>query len=412
MAITIQQTPQDFQPCYYKQNWAATSTEWAQPQFTYRIIVTDVLTGINRPYQFPASPTGPLTFDSSTFSELRMRNYIPINIYGFQICVNAIRQIRVNIGEQYGAGTPVYYAGVNIEFIVWNAALDFLQMFNYNQNEFVSDPTDPISPILVWLTDTLPECVFTDRSNLFYKLKTGTSSSTFQIYTYDSNGGSLGVSDIYEPSGVTYDQKYLAIDLGLKGLTNTIANFGTNPIITPAVAYYDLYDTVITGFTIGGDPIYGNSTFVKRYTVCCEEKNEVITLHALMRNGNFRTVHCSKVSELSATISKQVFKKLPYQIATLGQVSYPYESAVEQVLNVEIQDNIKVQTDWITEAESLLFKDVAASQSIFMDLGSGKGYASVRCIDGTYNSRKRYPDGLFNVSFQIQYTHTNNRQRA
>lgn len=415
MAITIQQQPINFQPVYNPQWWAATSTQFAQPNFTYTIKVTDMITGFMETYQYSPSPTGPLTFNSETFAELRMKNFVPINVYGWKVCTDALRQIKVNIGETYDVvGVPTYFAGVDIFYQVWNGALSFLVNQSYNKNNYVSD-TLILPPNVVWLTDTLPEHVFYNRSNLLYKLRNGVNSATLAIDIFDTIGNFLGRSLIYEPQGIVYSDRYLCIDVGLKGLANTTPDYGYSPMI-PAlpteIGFYEISDVVITGFTMGGDPILGTETFIKRYTVKCQPRTRVITLHALLRNGHYRTVHCDLVSELSTDIKRNTFKQLPFDIAALGSVSYKYNAGVEQTLNVETQNKIKVQTDWLTEAESALYMEVASSPDILMDLGTGQGYARMRCSDGSYATRQRYPDGLFTATFQLEYTHTDNRQRA
>lgn len=418
--ITNIQLPADYTPVYNPQWFTATSSNYNKPNFTYTVIVTDLITGNVVTYNPPALPDFTLTFNAETFAEVYMKNYIPVNSYGWKVCVDAIRKIRVNIGETYS--TPlitdpiIYYSGTNKDYIVWNGVRNFLEFQSYTYTDFVYDAgTSPLgTPYVKFLTDSLDEKTFSGRSNLFYALTSKVGDlATIRINTYDANGTPIGTSYIDNPQSAssTYSNKYLCIDLGHKGLSNisAAAVTGTFPIITSSVAYWDVYDVSVLN-----NAYYPTTTqtLIKRYTLECESKYDVITLHCLMKNGNYRTIHCSKNSERTSTNVKNTFKKLPYIKSVGGVVSYPYESAVEQTLNVSIQSRLKVNTDWLTEAECALYEEAVTSPSIYMDLGTGQGYASMKCTDGSYFTKKKYNEKMLSATFQLEYTHDNHRQRA
>ena len=109
------------------------------------------------------------------------------------------------------------------------------------------------------------------------------------------------------------------------------------------------------------------------------------------------------MSERNATYSKSSYKKLPYSKSVGGTVSYAYESAVEQTLGVTEQDKLTIRTDWITKEESLLYKQVISSPSLFLDLGSGQGYASVRCTDSSYATKMYYNEKLIQLTINLEY---------
>lgn len=124
MAVTIYSSPQIPTPVYNEQFLDAVSTQYAQPNFTFTIIVTDVITSTVLAIDYvKADSTGNLHYNIGNYAENLMQNYFPVNLYGWKKCADAIRKIRFNVGETYGT-IPAYYIGSNVEYIAWNAGID------------------------------------------------------------------------------------------------------------------------------------------------------------------------------------------------------------------------------------------------------------------------------------------------
>jgi hypothetical protein len=138
MAVTVQSQPAIYVPSYNNQWFVATSTQVAQPNFKYRVVMTDLISGYTITEDYNPNPSNELEIDVSKFSELNMLNYLPANQYGWKKCIGASRKIRVNIGEYYGT-TPAYYAGSNIDYIVWNGALELFDFSTYLVTDYVYD---------------------------------------------------------------------------------------------------------------------------------------------------------------------------------------------------------------------------------------------------------------------------------
>jgi hypothetical protein len=127
MAITVQTSPQAYTPAYNPQWFVCTSTQTAQPNFRYTVILTDVISGATVTRDIDADANGYLKADFGSFFEQYITQVNPANTYGFQLNTGAVRKCRVNVGETYGT-TPTYYAGSDTDYIVWNASLDFMEM--------------------------------------------------------------------------------------------------------------------------------------------------------------------------------------------------------------------------------------------------------------------------------------------
>ena len=407
MAITVHTTPQSYQPAYNGAFWVASSTNVAQPNFKYYIVVTDLITSATRTYYIEPRPDNKLVFNSSLFAELYVQNYIPKNVYGFQLCSNAVRKIRVNIGERYGT-TPADYTGTNQDYIVWNGIVDYLDEPSFNYTSFVYDaPNTNIK----YLTHLYDRKTYSGKSLFLYALTSKANDlGKLIIKTYDSSNNLLGTSNIANPyvASTTYTDKYLCIDIGHKGLSNISAGSvsGTYPIITNSVAYYTIEDQTTTGvFPATATTV----TSLMRVDIDCEPKYSAYVIHYLAKSGSFETLNCSKVSETSYTKNSTTFKQLPYTLSS-NVWSYNTYTSVEKQQTVNTQKNLKLQTEWLTPTEFSYHKEILDSPEIYLDMGTA--LYSIKLTDNGYLENKKENTKLKNLELNFAFTHTNTRQRS
>lgn len=403
MAITIQSSPTSPTPAY-NENWVvATSTQTAQPNFYYTIILTDV-TGS---YTFDTIPVKPnpankLVMDLQAYVQLLMVNYIPVNLYGWQKCAGATRKFRFNIGETYDvASVPTYFAGSNNDYITWNAGVDNQFIAPYSVNYFCYDGS---IPNITYIT-TLPNKTYVDRSQYLYALcQTNVGElPSIVIATFDSAGNNLGNYTITRPDNGTglYSDNYVAIDVGYKGLLGITApfvtvNVGTYPIITPSVASYIVYDTAA-------------AANIQTITIECNPKYEVYSLHYLNSKGGYQTLHCNLAATLSSTKTTTSFKKSGWSLVANVMTLDP-ALAGEKIQSVTIQDKLQLNSDWLTDAEFALHRDLFASTDIRLDIGSTTTYKGVKVTQTGYTTKTNKK--MRNYQIDLDYTHQNNRQRG
>lgn len=399
MAVTVQSQPAIYQPSYNNQWFVATSTQIAQPNFKYRVIVTDLLTGLSYTEDYTQNPAGELELDTAEFSKLNMANYLPVNLFGWNKCTDASRKIRVNIGEYYGT-TPVYYAGANIDYIVWNGSLELFDLSTYLVTDYVYDLGGSTYPY-PFLT-TPPSKTYEDRSAYLYALvQEGATTflGTILVTTYNSVGTILGTYQINRPDYNTglYTDQYQCIDVGYKGMLGISSGLvtvitGVYPIITSSVAYYTIQD--------------GSQTFT--INIDCSPY-DVYTLHYLNRKGGYNTLHCDLIHDLNSTKTSTSFKKSPWSRVGYVKTLDP-SGAVEKTLSVQVQDGLRLRSNFITQAEIDLHKDLFASPDVRLDLGSTVAYKSVKITNGTYTQENF--DLCRNLEFDLLFSHTNSRQKG
>ena len=403
MAITILSKPTDalyygYVPCYNNQWFVASSSQTASANFKYYIVVTDILSGYSVTEKFLPNPSGKLQFDASKFSELLMTNYIPVNVYGFQQNTS-IRKIRVNIGEIYGSTLPgTIYSGTDIDYNVWNGSLELLTFSQYNSKNYTWDlSTTPNLNYPVLLSDLADDYTFNNRSNFLYWMMLEGQTDLPEIFlkTYNAAGTLLNTYTITNSvSTGTYRTNMVCIDVGKKGID------GINASYLVGVEYYEIHAKVSAELA---------SFKIKKYTIKCSPRFDVYTLHYLSNTGAYETLHCSKVSELNSTKTSTTFKRSPWTNVS-NVMTLDYSVAVEQPTIVNVQNGLKLNSDWVTKAELIKYKDLFSSPDIKLDLGTAQGYASVKVTNGTYVSKNN--DKLKNLTFDLLFTHNNQRQKG
>jgi hypothetical protein len=408
MAITQLQAPANYTPASNSQRWVASSNQTAQPNFVYTVVVTDAITSTPRTYQIPPDPTtGQCVFDAQPFVERFMVHYLPINIYGWQRIAGGHRQITVNIGETYGA-TPVYHIGANQSYKVWNGVIDYLEYPDYDFNNYVYDAR---TQKFTYLSSLLDCYTYPNKSDYLYALTSQVGDILkVRIETYDSTGSLVGEFDIDNPyqGSATYTDKYLAIDIGYKGLNNipnpqvTVVS-GSLPITTN-MASYKVYD-----ISVSVTPAQSNVTLLKTVTVGCEPKFEAVTLHYLRKNGAFETINFSMRSDETISTTRMTYKKIPF-VHTAGVSSYSRSTATEQQLDSTTKKTLKLRTDWLSPEAIAVHQEILDSGVIYLDDSSAYSYPQLRCLQSTYKITKR-SDGLKNIELDFEYAHENHRQR-
>lgn len=408
MAVTVQSQPAAYLPSYNNQWAVATSTQTAQPSFKYVVVLTDMLTGYSVTEKYLANPAGELQLDMSKFSELYMSNYIPVNTYGWQLNPS-IRKIEYNIGEEYlVSGTLTYFVGTNYTYNVWNASLEMLTMSQYSINDYYFYLNTTMDYSYASLSDLADDTTFANRSNYLYYMirETYQSLTSISIYAYDSTNAIISQSTIANPysSGSTYTNNMICIDVGMKGLANISSGLvtGAYPIIPSNTAYYDVYLQPYASY----DPA---AFKIKRYVINCNPRFTDYTLHYLSTTGAYETLNCSLVSELNSTKTSSTFKTSPWSRSGYDMV-LDYSTAVEKPQVINVQNGLRLNSNWLTPAELIKFKDLFSSPDVRLDLGTAQGYASVKVMNGSYISKNN--DKLRLLTFDLQYSHNNQRQKG
>jgi len=408
MSVTVHTYPIGYVTGFNPQWFVATSTQVASANFTYTVKCTDVITSATATYEIEQRPDTKLAFDASNFAKNYIEHYIPNNEYGWKKCVDAIRKIRVNIGETYGT-TPAYVSGSNIDYIVWNGVLKWLDYPGYDQDDFVYANSTSNYKYLTSLrnpsssTFYKPDAkTYSDKSYFLYALTSENNDLEFiRINAYDASGNLIRYSDIANPyeASTTYTDKMLCIDCGRKGLDNIASGLvtGSYPIIPANCAYYD----VIDAYTM--PPATARKNIVRIY-VESECKYDVYVLHFLDKDGNFETINFQKLSETTVQADKTYYRQNPYEMNS-NVWAYTTFSKSERTLNSSTTTRIKLNSDWFSEEQIDAYRYLVSSPVVYMDMGSTIGLIPVKVNTNNYLVNKKFNNKLYNLTIDIEYTH-------
>lgn len=421
MAVTVLTEPATYCPAYNPQWFTASSTQTAQPNFKYYVTFTDVTSGTTIAELYSARPSdGRVWVNAGTFAENFITQVVPDSLYDFQTNTGALRQITVNIGEQYDvAGVSTNFTGSNKSYYVWNGVLDFLDFPSYVYTDYIYDRgvsnvkfiTDNVNPNWTYgnllITQQNPENTYYNRSNYLYCInKNANQFEQLEIKGYDGSGNLLSTSYINNTITASAN-RYTFIDIGYKGLANIpVTNVtGTWPIPVSTFSYYEIRD-ISTVVGAGSQTV-----FIKRINVICEPRFDVISLYYLSKAGSFEVLHFTKLSERTSNITSEGYSQYPYT-AISGVIKYDESVSVDRTLSVAERKRIKVNSDWVTTEEIKRYKDIATSPLVYIDQADGYGFVSVKVLPQTYKEQKKYNEKLTSLSFDLEFTHQNWRQRG
>jgi hypothetical protein len=387
MAITNNKQPSAFSPVGNQLTFESTSNQIAMTDFMYRIIVTDILSGESQTFNIKKRPTtsGEMIWNARVFAYKFVKDYIPNNLYGWQVCTDGRRTIRVNVGEYY-SGT--YHAGSNYDFVVWNGSLRPLDWVNYSSADYVYESASN----KVCLNEVTNNKTYLDRSEFVYIMGGSTASVGVEIYTYDVYGNFLTASQIANGAA----GKYNCIDIGLKGLAEISPGdvTGTYPIIGANVSYYEVKNNSLSG------------EIFKTLTIDSECLHDIFTLHYKSNTGAFETLHCTKVSIHEEVSEKTTYRVDPNELVS-NTYSYSAFSQWEKTLSSSSIDSYTINTDWMTNEQVAWHRQVVTSPLVYMDMGSSIGLIPVKVNASTALVNKDWNNTLYGMTLNITPTYKN-----
>ena len=402
MAITTHQIPDGYTTGYNDQIYVVSSNQVGNSDFQYKFVCTDDITSSSITYTVPKYPvTAQGIFDAKIFSKKYLKHYIPNNQYGWQVCTDAFRKIEVEFREYYGGNTVAASPPLVDDYFIWNGVLRTKDWVNYNQNNYLYDAGSTI-PQLVHLSRFANQKTFEDKSLFLYTLQANNAGiSGIIISTFDSNGNVIGNSTINNPyqTHTSYTEQYVCIDIGHKGLSQISSGLvtGTYPIITPQVASYTITDSFF-------------DELIMTVQVECEPTYDVYPVHYLSNTGAFETVYFNKASILSERAEKTYYRQNPYRLVG-NTYSYDTFTPHERVLASAGQEALQLNTDWLTEAEIAIHRELYTSPLVYVDFGLD-GLVPYKVIDTEVQVLKDFNQKAKGWTVTLEPTYKNRYQNG
>ena len=386
MAITIVTPPDDFIGAFNQVVYKISSNITAQPNFNFIVDIKETTTStLLARLKYPKQPgVTDLTFDIGDVLKNSV-SYDFLNAQAAYVAANTNSRLKyyVEFRELYdnGSGVPTLQA------------------------VSASDPATPsassykfASNAIFDFEDFTPTAYVNTNVSGFGFLNANTSqnenieASQNKILTFfDPN---RIAAKIVLLSGSTFSQ---SITLPAK---EHLFNINAGKWILDTSALTLAMGTYVVQVQTSANAIIASKTFT--YTPQCSNYSTV-RLHWLNKLGAFESFNFIMNSRKSEEIERKQFKAaLP--------ISYLKSDRLKTNFNTTINDTISINSDWISEEQSILLEQLATSPVIYLERSS-TNFIAVNITNQNYEIKKYLDDRkLFNLSFDIEYTYSRYRQ--
>jgi hypothetical protein len=388
MAITIISSPNQFMAAYNQVPYTVSSNNTSQPNFNF-IVDVNQTGGASNPLarlKYPAQPSSSqLTLDIGSV----LKNYVSYDFDPNSFVAMANPKSRLNYFVQFrelydnASGVPTL-SGVlasdpptpssSVFKLAANAIFDFEE---FNPNSFVDKQVlaygflnyqgkENIAPnqrrILNWF----------DKTRVAYFAEIG------------YNSGGLSPVFTFDISPLAPNEYLFSLDV------LTLMDF--IPLVEGNEFFVRLTDTDSSVI----------ATKIFTYTETCSQY-ENVRLHYLNKLGGFDVFNFNKNTINAMTIDRKQFKApLP--------IGYSKSDRLKTNYNTTINDRITINSDWITEEQSILLEQLATSPIIYLER-SPTNFIAVNILNAEYEIKTFLTDRkMFNVTFEIEYSYSRYRQ--
>lgn len=431
MAITIQASPQLYTPAFNPIWSVVSSTNTAQTNFEYicDVYVSGKSFAGGSTYlrlTAPADPTyGRGTFDVSAVLKSFIDYDLELTNLGVYKSPNSILGYTLKFGEKYGASSGiVVYADLTVDSTryAWNGIFDHLDFKNFTYTDYVSDATPDTG--VKWLTNrryTTSDSVIplrTGEKAWLYALTSHATATQFLILKTYNVAGTLQQT-------LAFDNPYYGLSASGSRMIRVPAGYniddipagqvavGTLPVITDdSTIYYKLF---FSSLSTGSDAdATTEMIYFSKYKLAtaeefpCTEHTEW-RLHFQNKLGGFDSFTFTQAHQFATDITRKKFEKVTGAYQSGSSYTYNKIDRLENNFYTELRDTIKLNSNWITEAESTWLEELITSPRIFHD-DATHGLVPVNITNAKYTRKQKVTDALFNLEIDIQYTYNRFRQ--
>ena len=244
----------------------------------------------------------------------------------------------------------------------------------------------------------LTQYIDSNQSAFLYFLSSDNNASVVKVDSYDSNGAVLQSGSF--SFSITNQYGYVAV--GTYDLINSDASIwsGSTPsTIIDGAAYYDA--TIRSGG--------GLQATVRYYIDAKCSKYEPIRLHWLNKLGGFDSFNFNLKSEEQTSIKRSTYLQDEHSFTGTAW-KYEKTSRGTTDYNITTQDKLTVNTDYLTEEESVWMQDFATSPVVYQEIKS-----ELIALSGKPKriaKQTSLNDKLMQYTFELEYSLNNNRQRG
>ena len=274
---------------------------------------------------------------------------------------------------------------------IWNGVRDKIDWLDFDYTDY-----DMITGAK-WLT-AAPDVRYINSSESAFLsfLISNPSSLSVVLKGYDSTGLiTNGVID------VVATEKYNRLAVGTYDLANSNASDWSTGSPTTFLTGVSYYTVQLSGIGLTKTVTFNVDAQCSKYSP--------IRLTWLNRLGGFDSFNFNMKSEEKEDIKRASYKQEPHNF-TGTHWEYTKQSRGTTDYNIQTQKKLKVNTDYLTDAESVWMEDFASSPLVFQEVNN-------ELIAMSGNARKidtqtSLNDKLKQYTFELDYALSNDRQRG
>jgi hypothetical protein len=405
MALTIYNTPNSYAPVYNQMIFTLSSTNVAQSNFRY---IADIYVNGSSDYtrlevgRNPSNNYG--TFDVAGIIQNFLTRDADDNTTTFKQCVNSIASYIVQFGEQYGASSGItnYPNLTTSSGYCFNGVFSPLDFLDFATSTYVLENTST-----QFLTDRPTfETRAGEKLILGFMAQVPQYGYELEIISYFDNGTIFNTVRVQNPYQALNNRQDRSINVRvdhdwLSSLTNSDLSFGTTPIFTSNYEYYKVrmkdIDGKVKTETID---IYPGEDICSKYTP--------IRFKFMNNYGKYDYYTFTGAMTKNTNIKRNTYKSNPNQ---WSGTNYRYSTTSRGLSQYEtiLDDTITINSDWITEAESIWLEQLVTSPDVY--IYDGSNLVSVNITDSSYQTKYEASQQLFNLVVSFTYSQNRKRQR-
>lgn len=429
MAITIQQTPTNYAPAYNPIWWVVSSTNTAQANFEYicDVYITGVTFAGGASYlrlKCPADPTyGRGVFNVAPILQKQLTGDLGDTIYGFQQCSNSVLEYDVKFGELYGqsSGITAYPSLTNSTGrTAFNGSLSVLESTDYTAASYVANTYATQANFLS--NAPTSGTIVTGYSQWVYAMSQTSGAIKYADITCRHSNGvdSLNIKVInhqYHNTSTAANRMVrfpAAYNISQITPSDVVSVSYTGGPVTPAIALGYFINTTINSkweiYFTDTDHNRVTESFYSSWNTDCTP-HTVYQVYFKNKLGGYDTFDFIRASQKSTNIQRNKYEKVMGNFKSGSSYTYADADRFETNYHTSYKENIKLNSDWITEDESIWLQELLTSNDIRID--SGANYLiPVNVTETNYTQRQAKTDKIFNIEINVQFSFNEVRQGA
>jgi len=406
MALTIYNTPNAYAPVYNQMIFTLSSTNYAQSNFRY---IADVYVNGSSTYtrlEVGKNPTNNYgTFDVAGIIQNFLTRDADDNTTTFKQCVNSIAYYEVKFGEQYGASSGItnYPNLTTSSGYCFNGVFSPLDFLDFATNTYVLQNSSS-----QFLTDKPVKFETRSGEKLILGFMTDAANEAYnlEVISYYDDGTIFNTVRVTNPYAALSNREDRSINVRvdydwLNSLVNADLSFGTTPIFVTNYEYYEVRIKNNSGTVVSETiRIYPGEDICSKYTP--------IRFKFMNNYGKYDYYTFTGAMTKNTNIKRNTYKSNPNQWST---TNYNYSTMSRGLSQYEtiLDDTITINSDWITEAESIWLEQLVTSPDVY--IYDGSNLVSVNITDSSYQTKYEASQQLFNLVISFTYSQNRKRQR-